>query len=163
MVFQLVLQFVFQEDKLETTPVTVERLIGLKQRHGPARQSAELRSAWSLGAGQQCLPGGAAGAAGSSPGFCSPSGRRHTTGSASLRGSWRSVEGRPSRRRSETNTPTNHTCVRRPGGPAPGGPGDISHTHLADIGHFSWFVVGLHVTQEDGFSLKRPLANSTHS
>lgn len=32
MVFQLVLNFVFQEDKLKTTPVTVERLVHLKQR-----------------------------------------------------------------------------------------------------------------------------------
>lgn len=36
MVVQLVLQFVFQEDKLETTPVTVKGLIDLKQTDGPA-------------------------------------------------------------------------------------------------------------------------------
>lgn len=124
MVLQLVLRFVFKEDKLKTTPVAVKRLIHLKQRQaGPAvtdgrsPEGAGIRLArTSLGARQPRLPGGAAGAAGSSQGSCSPSGRRHTAGSASLCGSWRSVGGRPSRRRSERNTPAKHTCVRRPGG-----------------------------------------------
>lgn len=36
-------------------------------------------------------------------------------------------------------------------------------THLADVRHLSWFVVGLHVVEEGRLVLKRPLTDTTHT